>query len=290
MNKCPSVESGDAGKAESCKGCPNAKVCASAKPDEDIPTIRNNLKNVKFILAVLSGKGGVGKSTVSRNIASHMAKGGFNTLLLDFDLSGPSIPRLTKTSENFIFHPDLGFKPIEVENNLSTISIGHLETADDQSTVYNTGTKNYAIKKILKNCDFSRVEIMIIDTPPNITDEHLALVNYIKPDCSVILTTPQYISFDDAIRQINFCKKANISILGIVENMKGFTCSLCSHKNIVFRESKVEEYCSQNGLNYIGSIELKTEISRESDSGNTVNEDVFSDIAKMVANRLAKND
>lgn len=286
MEKCPGVESGNAGKAESCKGCPNAKICASAKPDEDIEVIKNKLKHIKCIISILSGKGGVGKSTISRNLAAALAKSGVNTLILDLDLSGPSIPRLTNTIENYIFDTDETFKPIKVENRLYAISLGHLEATSNQPDIYNTAVKNFAIKKILKFCDFSSIDIIVIDTPPNITDEHFALVNYIKPDMAIIITTPQNISFDDSVRQVNFCKKTNIPILGIVENMKGLSCGSCGHFNKIFSSSGVEEYCNKNELPYLGFLELKSNIARESDQGKAVDEKIFGEIAQSILGKI----
>lgn len=286
MEKCPSVESGNAGKAESCKGCPNASACASSRPDPDIPIIKENLKSTRSIIAVLSGKGGVGKSTIARNIATSVSKRGLSVLILDFDLSGPSVPRLTGTSENFVYNVDRKFRPMQVSRGLSAISVGHLERLGDWGQVFNTNAKNYAIKKILKLCDFSGVDVIIIDTPPNITDEHLALANYIKPDYAVVVTTPQRISLDDAVRQLSFCRKTGIRVLGMVENMKNFLCKKCGHSNKIYAGSGIEEFCSSEKITYLGSLELKADIARESDCGNSIEDPVFDKIALKITSLL----
>ncbi|ELA42877.1 uncharacterized protein VICG_00192 [Vittaforma corneae ATCC 50505] len=283
MQKCPSASSGMAGKAESCKGCPNANICASSKPDEDIPAIQKNLKQLKLILAILSGKGGVGKSTIARNIASRVAAMGIRTAILDFDLSGPSIPRLTKTENEFVFRSDCSFAPIVTEEEIGVISIGHL---DDQTRVFNTNTKNYAIKKILKHCDFSGYDVMVVDTPPNITEEHLALVNYVRPQYSIMVTTPQNLSLNDVRRQIAFCNKAGMSIMGMVENMKNFHCPRCSHINVVYPNSGIEEFCKNENIEYFGSIPLNKELAKNSDSGDAFNHRVFDDISSRICAKL----
>lgn len=288
MEKCPGVEAGMAGKADSCKGCPNAKICASSKPDEDIQIIKERLSTFKLIISVLSGKGGVGKSTITRNIASSIAKQGFNTLILDFDLSGPSIPRLTNTQDDFIYQSNATFKPILVENNLSAISVGHLEKFDDEIHIFNSNIKNHAIKKILKLCDFSGFDAMVIDTPPNITEEHLALVNYIKPHCCVIVTTPQKLSLNDVRRQISFSKKVGIEIIGLIENMSRFVCPKCNNEQVIYKESGVKDFCTVEDLNYLGSIPLMAEIAKRSDSGDSTNLEIFENISETLIKKYLK--
>lgn len=286
MQKCPSVESGEAGKAESCKGCPNAKICSSAKPDEDIPLIKKRLESIKIITAVMSGKGGVGKSTIARNIATAMANKGIKTLILDFDLSGPSIPRLTKTEESFILQNDTGFAPIQIEENLGVVSVGHLEEADEKARVFSTNLKNYAIKKILKLCDFTEYEAMVIDTPPNITEEHLALANYIKPHFAVMVSTPQALSLNDVRRQVAFCKKIGVRIIGMIENMKGFDCTKCGHTNNAHKNSRIEEFCKIEGIPYSGYIPIRAEIAKSSDSGIPVENQIFSNLSEAIIEGL----
>lgn len=278
MNKCPTVESGLAGKGEGCKGCPNAKICASSRPDEDINTIKTHLLNLKCKIAILSGKGGVGKSIFTKNLAETVSNLNYKTIVLDLDLSGPSIPRLTNTMDYAIYNPNEPFKAAKINENLSAISMLHLERFEDSSFSFNSSIKNFFIKSILKNCDFSNFDFMVIDTPPNITDEHLAIVNYIKPDYAIIVTTPQNLSFDDAQRQISFCNKSNIPILGVVENMKNFSCSKCSHTTELFPNINIEKYCNEENIKYLGSLKLKTNISRNSDCGGKVDEELFDQV------------
>ena len=279
MQKCPGAESNQAGKAESCKGCPNAKICANSKPDEDIEIIKARLSNFKLIVSILSGKGGVGKSTMTRNIATDIARKGFNTLILDFDLSGPSIPRLTKTEDDFIYQSDTAFKPIFVETNLSAISIGHLENFDGEVHIFTSNLKNSIIKKMLKLCDFTDFDVLVIDTPPNITEEHLALVNYIKPHCCIIVTAPQKLSLNDVKRQISFCRKVNIEIMGIIENMNRMICPNCQSAKLMSKDSKIFEFCNVEKIKYLGSIPLLQEIAKNSDSGNSIKLQIFEDIS-----------
>lgn len=275
-----------AGKAESCRGCPNANICASSKPDEDISLIQEKLGSLKLILAVLSGKGGVGKSTISWNIASSIFALGFKTIILDLDLSGPSIPRLSQTEDAFILDSDRTFSPIVTKDGIGVVSLGHLEHPDDRAQMFSSNIKNYAIKKILKHCDFSGYDVLIVDTPPNITDEHLALANYMKPQYSVMVTTPQLLSLNDARRQIAFCKKTGIEILGVIENMKNFACPKCAHVNRVYPESEIEEFCKLQDLDFLGSIPLRAQIAKSSDEGEAFHDKVFDKISSIISAKL----
>ncbi|KAI5148223.1 hypothetical protein ENBRE01_0183 [Enteropsectra breve] len=289
MSNCPSVESGLAGKADSCKGCPNASKCASAKPDEAIPLIKENIKNVKLFVAVLSGKGGVGKSTVSTCIAHAISQMNYKTLLLDLDLSGPSIPRLTNTMNAYIPSGVERIKPISISPFLHTLSSYYFEGFEDSQIVFDANVKTHLIKKMLKDTELHGIDVVVIDTPPNITDEHLALVNYIKPHCGVMVTTPQGLSLDDTNRQVTFCKKANIEILGMVENMKNFLCKKCGHVNTVFKDVGVAEYCSAQNISYLGSLEINQSIAKSGDSGIMLDIPLFKRIAKMLKDKIDAN-
>ncbi len=288
MQQCPSLESGQAGKSESCKGCPNASKCSSAKPDPDVGIIRKNLGEIKVVVAVLSGKGGVGKSTIACNIAKSMAQRGICTLLLDFDLSGPSAPRLTKTFDRHIFESDGKYIPLKVEENFSVISVGHLEYMDEEGRVYDSSSKNFIIKRIFKKFTFSGVEVMIIDTPPNITEEHLALYNYFQHLFGIVVTTPQKFSTNDVQRQLMFCRKANIEIIGLVENMKGFRCTECNYMNKIFEEGSVKKLCEKSGISYLGSFELKKSIAKASDFGEQIVDKVYENISDKIMDLLCK--
>lgn len=286
MNSCPSIGSGQAGKSEGCKGCPNANVCASLKPDEDILLIKDNLSSVKHIISVLSGKGGVGKSTVAKNIAQSLSELGHKTIIVDFDISGPSIPRLTNTFDKIIhYSKGIGFEPIHINDNLSSVSMGYFRLMDENRS-FDSNSKTYAIKHILKNCNLDGFEYMIIDTPPNITDEHLAIANYIKSSFAIIVSTPHHLSLDDAVRQISFCSKANISIIGVLENMKTYICSHCNHPNNLFPYSYVETYCKENKINYLGALPMKQSIAKASDCGSSISDPFFEDMAHYIIRSL----
>jgi Mrp family chromosome partitioning ATPase len=277
--ECPGVSSREAGRSEACKGCPNASYCSDKKQtDPDIQTIGERLRAIGRIVAVMSGKGGVGKSTVTRNIAENLARGGTRVCILDLDLTGPSIPRLTGTDGSVMCESNNVMYPVRVMENLEVVSAGYLY---DQSMALSSSSKTALIKKMLLQCDFS-ADVMLVDTPPGVSDEHLGLVNFIKPGAAVIVTTPQKFSFQDVLRQIDFCRKARIRILGVVENMKGFVCDGCQHRTQVFSSCGIQSRCADAGLEYLGSIDLKISIARDSDSGLPTEEPIFAKLRNVI--------
>jgi len=306
MNHCPGPGTESAGTAEGCKGCPNAGICSSAKPDPDVQLISERLKNIKVIIAVLSGKGGVGKSTISTGIANSLSKMRLTTLLLDWDFSGPSIPRMTSTMHEGIRCKDSDgscrdnsayfggdsdasfddesyeFEPTKATEFLRVLSISNFEVFGGELSFYNSSTKNKVAKDMLKRCNFQGVDAIVIDTPPNITEEHLIIANYLRISSGVIVTTPQSLSFNDVKRQISFCKKTGIPIGGVIENMKDFMCTGCGHSIAIFNKTPIRDYCNANHLEYLGSLPLKTEIARNADDGKLANSDFFDQIARSL--------
>lgn len=280
---CPGSESKEAGKAEQCKGCPNAKICSSETViDPAIAIIQENLTHFDLVIAVMSGKGGVGKSTITRNLAESFSKQKIETLILDLDLSGPSIPKLTNTDGIAGIEIDNKIEAVRVSKYLSCISVGYFI---DESNIYNSSTKTKLLKNILINSNFKPFKVMLIDTPPNITDEHLGMVNYIKPTCAIIVTTPQMISFQDVVRQISFCRKTKIEIKGVIENMKDSKCKKCGMINEIFSHCGVEERCDNLGIKYFGSIPIDSSFGKLSDEGKYINNRLFDDVVEFILDK-----
>ncbi|KAF9764358.1 Cytosolic Fe-S cluster assembly factor NUBP1 [Nosema granulosis] len=275
---CPGSDSKTAGKAEQCKGCPNAKICSSETViDPDIALIQENLQNFDIIIAVMSGKGGVGKSTITRNLAESFEKRRIQTLILDLDLSGPSMPKLTNTEGIAGIEVNNKLEAVRVSDYIGCISVGYFL---DENNIYSSKIKTKLLKNILLNSNFSPYKAMLIDTPPNITDEHLGLVNFIKPNCAIVVTTPQTISYQDVLRQISFCRKTNIEIKGIVENMKRSKCSKCGATNNIFNDCGIENKCNDLGIKYFGSIPIDAGFGRLSDEGRAIQNVLFDEIVE----------
>ena len=165
---------------------------------------------------------------------------------------------------------------------LRTVSVGYLQESCGEGAMFSSRLKTETVKKLLKSCNYKGIDVLLVDTPPNVSDEHLGMVNYLKPDSGVVVTTPQRLSLQDVVRQIDFCRKAGIGVLGIVENMRGFVCPGCSHQKSIFKDTGVESYCRSNGIAYLGSIGLQQEIARRSDSGHAIQSEVVAQIADAI--------
>lgn len=226
---CPGTDSEQAGKASACAGCPNQKICSTAPkgPDPDLQAIAERLESVKNIVLVLSGKGGVGKSTVSAQLALSLASKGLEVGLLDIDICGPSMPRMLGLEGQEIHHSNSGWSPVYVEENLGVMSIGFMLSNPDDAVIWRGPRKNGLIKQFLKDVDWGKLDYLVIDAPPGTSDEHISVVQFLLPSHkahgnlagAVIVSTPQEVSLIDVRKEINFCKKTGVPVLGVVENM-----------------------------------------------------------------------
>lgn len=209
---CVGPQSEIAGKAESCAGCPNQAACASgeAKVDNSAAFVRDRMAQVKHKILVLSGKGGVGKSTFSAQLAFTLAQQGKQVGLLDIDICGPSIPRMLGLVGHEVHQSASGWSPVYLEDNLGVMSIGFMLPSKDDAVIWRGPRKNGLIKQFLTDVVWNDLDYLIIDTPPGTSDEHISIVQYLKStniDGAVIITTPQEVSMDDVRKEINFCKK-----------------------------------------------------------------------------------
>jgi Mrp family chromosome partitioning ATPase len=233
---CPGVKSDTAGKSSSCAGCPNRSACLSGeakKEDPDVEIIFKKLSNVKNIILVLSGKGGVGKSTVSSQLAlslAHVDDQKYQVGLLDIDICGPSIPRMLGLEDHEVHQSNEGWTPVYYEDNLAVMSIGFLLSNKNSAVIWRGPRKNGLIKQFLSDVVWDNLDYLVIDTPPGTSDEHLSIIQYLKKTNikgAILVTTPQEISLLDVRKELNFCVKTEIPIIGVVENMSGFTCPHC---------------------------------------------------------------
>lgn len=223
---CPGTQSEDAGKSDACAGCPNQEACASAPkgPDPDLVAIAERMATVKHKILVLSGKGGVGKSTFSAQLAFALAAMDFQVGLLDIDICGPSIPKMLGLEGQEIHRSNLGWSPVYVESNLGVMSIGFMLPNPDDAVIWRGPRKNGLIKQFLKDVYWGELDFLVVDAPPGTSDEHISIVQFLQAtgiDGAIIVTTPQQVSLIDVRKEVSFCKKVEIPVLGVVENMSG---------------------------------------------------------------------
>ena len=270
---CPGTQSEQAGKSASCAGCPNQSICASAPkgPDPDIPQIQDNLSEVGKRILVLSGKGGVGKSTVASQLALSLGSDAALSIgLLDVDICGPSQPRMLGVENESMHTSQQGIiTPVYAgpNGNVAVASVGFL--LDEEAVIWRGPRKTGMLKTFLRDTDWSHLDFLIVDTPPGTSDEHLGLANYLKPITGAILVTgPQELAWQDVRKEADFCRKLGIPILCIVENMAGFTCKTCQHHNAIFpsKTQRIRQWAQERGIPFI-SIPLDPDIARSLDSG-----------------------
>lgn len=287
---CPGPESEQAGQSDACAGCPNQSICASAPkgPDPDIPLITERLAGVRHKIVVLSGKGGVGKSSLSSMLAwgfaaakKHNSSGSeseegeeFTVGLMDADITGPSIPKMLGVENESIHVSGEGWSPVWVSDNLCTMSVQFMLPNRDDAVIWRGAKKNGLIKRFLKDVEWGELDVLVVDTPPGTSDEHLSVNSFLKEagiDGAVLVTTPQEVSLLDVRKEVDFCRKAGIRILGIVENMSGFVCPNCRGTSQIFRATTggARRLAEEEKIPFLGAVPLDPRIGMACDYGES---------------------
>ncbi|CAK3932032.1 Cytosolic Fe-S cluster assembly factor NBP35 [Lecanosticta acicola] len=274
---CPGPTGESAGKADACAGCPNQQICASAPkgPDPDIPIITQRLAGVKHKILVLSGKGGVGKSTFTTMLAHAFASNVDNMVgIMDTDICGPSIPKMMGVEAETIHVTSTGWEPVWVSDNLGVMSVQFMLPNRDDAVIWRGPKKNGLIKQFLKDVEWGEMDYLVVDTPPGTSDEHLSVNSFLKEagiDGAVLVTTPQEVSLLDVRKEIDFCRKAGIKVLGLVENMSGFVCPKCTHQSEIFRPTTGggRRLATETGVPFLGAVPLDPRIGMACDYGES---------------------
>lgn len=198
------------------------------------------MATVQRKILIVSGKGGVGKSTFTVLLARAFSQlEEIQVGVCDVDICGPSIPRMMGVNTESIHPSSSGWSPVYAADNLGIMSIQFMLPNQDDAVIWKGPKKNGLIKQFLKDVEWGVLDYLFIDTPPGTSDEHLSVNSYLKEsgvDGAIIVTTPQEVSLLDARKEIDFCQKAGIAVLGIVENMSGFICPNCQVRHPKLRE------------------------------------------------------
>ncbi|KAG9393925.1 Mrp/NBP35 ATP-binding protein [Carpediemonas membranifera] len=275
---CPGPSGEDAGKASACAGCPNAAKCASGKaqgPDPDIAVIAERFQDIGKKILVLSGKGGVGKSSVSTQLAYTLSRDpDVQVGLLDIDICGPSVPTLTGTMDEEVERTAQGWQPVYVgpDRNLAVMSIGYLLPSKNDAVIWRGPKKNGLIKQFLRDVYWSQLDYLIVDTPPGTSDEHMSIVQYLPDiDGAIIVTTPQEVALADVRKEINFCHKVGLPVIGVVENMSGFVCPNCDKVHQIFKPTSggAAKMCADMNVPFLGAIPLDGVLTEACDKGSS---------------------
>ncbi|OSX66886.1 hypothetical protein POSPLADRAFT_1129849 [Postia placenta MAD-698-R-SB12] len=235
---------------------------------EDTPVSRR-LRSVKHIIIVCSGKGGVGKSSVSTQLALSLRASSPTARVgvLDVDLTGPSIPRMLGLDGHAVHQSSDGWVPVYADGSearLACMSVGFLLKRREESIVWRGPKKNGMIRQFLSDVRWGELDYLVIDTPPGTSDEHLSLVEHMAPVHSrisaVLVTTPQAVALLDAMKCLSFTRATSIPVLGLIENMSGYVCPCCGDISNVFSTGGGEEMAKREGLRFLGSLPVDTEL------------------------------
>ncbi|XP_052750241.1 cytosolic Fe-S cluster assembly factor NUBP2 homolog isoform X2 [Galleria mellonella] len=225
------------------------------------------LEQVKRIILVLSGKGGVGKSTVSTQLALTLREKGYKIGLLDVDLCGPSVPYLLNLEGQNIHQGNDGWIPVYLDNEqkLGVMSIGFLLNSRNDAVVWRGPKKTSMIKQFLEDVCWQELDFLIIDTPPGTSDEHITVMENLRqiPHCSaIIVTTPQQVAIEDVRKEITFCRKTGIPIMGIIENMSGYECPVCSECTNIFSSGGGKSLAEISKIPFLGSLPIDPRVGK----------------------------
>jgi ATP-binding protein involved in chromosome partitioning len=251
---------------------------------------RIDVPGVKHIIAVASGKGGVGKSTTAVNLALGLAANGVSTGLLDADIYGPSMPRMLDVKEKPESIDGKALKPIE-RYGLKTMSIGYIVN-EDTPMIWRGPMVSSALEQMLRDVEWGELDVLVVDMPPGTGDAQLTLAQRVALSGAVIVSTPQDIALVDARKGLNMFRKVAVPVLGFVENMSFYLCPHCGERSEIFGHGGAREEAEKLGVPFLGEVPLHLDIRTTSDSGHPIvvsqPDSPYAQIYKNIAGRVWK--
>jgi ATP-binding protein involved in chromosome partitioning len=259
------------GNCKSHSGSHGGK-CASSRPSEDQKRLAEQLKDIKHKLLVMSGKGGVGKSSVSIYLALGLAHRGYKVGLLDTDFHGPDIARMLGLAGKFHMDEDQRLLPQKYSNNLKMISIEGMLADRDEAVIWRGPMKHGVIRQFISEVNWGKLDFLVIDSPPGTGDEPLSVAQTVTGAQAIVVTTPQEISLADVRKAINFCRKVEMPILGVVENMSGLICPHCGRNIPLFRQGGGQKTAALMGVPFLASLPFDLRVMEGGDLGKPLPE------------------
>jgi len=258
----------------SCGSCGEASCASAKKPEpqqsvegQEDARLKARLSRIKRKIIVMSGKGGVGKSTVAVNLAMSAMLAGQRVGLLDVDLHGPSVPTMLGLIGCRLEQGDDGMLPVEI-GGLKVLSVGFLLKHTDDPVIWRGPMKMGVIRQFLEEVEWGDLDLLVIDVPPGTGDEPLSVCQLIPElDGAVIVTTPQKVAAADVRKSINFCKELNVKVLGVIENMSGFACPKCGEITPILRAGGGRLMAEEMQVPFLGSIPIDPLIAVSCDEG-----------------------
>ncbi len=273
MEQCQTASCGDAKRLQ-------------AENDQDA-AVKNSLEKIKNKFLVMSGKGGVGKTSVSVNLAIALAKKGFKVGLMDVDIHGPDVPRMLGLKGMLGMNERQKLIPMPYSENLVAVSIETLSASKDDAIIWRGPIKHNVIRQFIGDVEWGNLDCLLIDSPPGTGDEPLTVAQVISDAQAIIVTTPQEVALGDVRKSINFCKTVKMDVFGLVENMSGFSCPHCGEPVQLFGSGGGERTAREMGIRFLGRIPFDPNMVSCGDSGISFQENhadspvtsVFGDIA-----------
>lgn len=264
------------GKAGVCQGCPGRELCLSmagrVDPDQKFINVRMNA--VKRKILILSGKGGVGKSSVACSLAMALARRSRKVGLADLDICGPSVPFMMSIADQMVVNTQYGWQPaVSPHGAVKVMSVGLLSEQKDNAVIWRGPRKTNLIKQFVKDTFWGRLDYLLFDTPPGTSDEHLTVVKALMnacPEGAIIVTTPQEVALATIRKEINFCRKLNLNVIGIVENMSGFVCPCCQEKYDLFGCGGGEALAKEYEIPFLGRLPIDSVLVESCERGQNV--------------------
>ena len=238
---------------------------SNEKPNDEM-ALQKKLDRIQRIFIVLSGKGGVGKSTVAVNLALSLSLRGLRTGILDVDIHGPSVPKLLGLIGKRVGVYNEEIMPIEVHANLKVVSMGLLLDGNEQAVIWRGPLKANVIREFVQNVAWGDLDCLVVDCPPGTGDEPLSVAQLLGGKGSaIIVTTPQQVATIDVEKCITFCRQLNLPIAGIIENMSGFVCPHCGKEVDIFSTGGGVKLAESYGIPFLGTIPLDPDIVKSGD-------------------------
>jgi len=235
--------------------------------DEQDAAVATSLGHIKNKILVMSGKGGVGKTSTSVNLSIALANKGYQVGIIDVDLHGPDVPRMLGLDGAPQVNQNRKLIPLSYSDNLKAISIESFTPNKDEAIIWRGPLKFSAIKQFIGDVDWKDLDFLIIDSPPGTGDEPLTVAQTISDAKAVIVTTPQEVALADVRKSINFCKTVKMKIFGLLENMSGFSCPHCSETIDLFGSGGGEKTARQMGIPFLGKIPFDPQMVTCGDTG-----------------------
>ncbi|MCF6290980.1 MAG: Mrp/NBP35 family ATP-binding protein [Desulfobacterales bacterium] len=288
-------------KTKTCPGKESTKgaTCGAAKASVAIQdlAIQGALNRIRYKILVMSGKGGVGKSTVAVNLAMGLADKGHKVGLMDVDLHGPDICRMLGLTGKmqFVEKTEKGLvPPMRYNDKLKVISLEYMMEDRDEAIIWRGPLKLHAIRQFIADMDWGELDFLVIDAPPGTGDEPLSIAQNIKDVNALIVTTPQEVALADVRKSINFCRQLKMKVIGLVENMSGFVCPHCHQGVDIFKSGGGRKTALEFSLPFLGKVPMDPRVVTGGDAGkpylssraDTVATRAFAEVVANVAKAL----